>query len=231
MTTNEAGWHRGRPVLSTASEDEDHIAFNNDHVKHDMNDGPNENEKTEAEPKRTESTYSETTPFVAVETAEVTGEEHPDRGTVNDDADSVETAQEAGGRHRGRLVLRTVNEDDDFIEFRNDLVEHDKNDGLDEIKNQAESRGIEITSTETTSFVAVETAVETGGEHSERSTANVEADRIVGEGHHARYLHSVAEAGSIVLHVSKIMNEGKKDGEDGEEGGETASAKETEEFF
>ena len=117
VTANEAGgWHRGRPVLS-ASEDEDHIAFNNDHVKHDMNDGPNENEETELESKRIESTYTETTPFVAVETAEVTGEEH-----------------------------------------------------------------------------------------SERSTANVEADRIVGEGHHARYIHSVAEAGSIVLHVSDNMN-------------------------
>ena len=61
VTANEAGgWHRGRPVLFTASEDEDHIAFNNDHVKHAMNDGPNENEKTEAESKRIESTYSET---------------------------------------------------------------------------------------------------------------------------------------------------------------------------
>ena len=52
-----------RPVLFTASEDEDHIAFNNDHVEHDMNDGPNENEKTEPESKRIESTYSETTPW------------------------------------------------------------------------------------------------------------------------------------------------------------------------
>ena len=50
VTANEAGeWHRGRPVLITASENEDHIAFNNDHVKHDMNDGPIENEKTEAD--------------------------------------------------------------------------------------------------------------------------------------------------------------------------------------
>ena len=33
VTANEAGgWHRGRPVLRTASEDEDHIAFNNDHA-------------------------------------------------------------------------------------------------------------------------------------------------------------------------------------------------------
>ena len=63
VTTNETGgWHRGRTILSTASEDEDHIAFNNNHVKHDMNDDPNENEKS----------------------AEVTGEEHFDRCTVND---------------------------------------------------------------------------------------------------------------------------------------------------
>ena len=78
----------------------------------------------------------------------------------------------------------------------------------------------------------METAGETGEEHSERNTAKVEADRIVGEGHHARYLHSVAEASSIVLHVSNNMNEGKKDGEDGEDGeeaGETAAVKETEE--
>ena len=46
--------------------------------------------------------------------------------------------------------------------------------------------------------------------HSDRSTVNVEADRIAGGGHHARYLHSVAEAGSIVLHVSNNMNEGNK---------------------
>ena len=36
--------HRGRLLLRTVGEDEDHTAFNNDHVEHDMNDGPNENE-------------------------------------------------------------------------------------------------------------------------------------------------------------------------------------------
>ena len=93
VTANETGgWHRGRTTLSTASEDEYRVAFNNDHVKQGMNDDPNENEKT----------------------AEVTGESHLDRGTVNDDADNVETAKEVGGRCRGRLVLRTVNEEDDF---------------------------------------------------------------------------------------------------------------------
>ena len=76
------------------------------------NDDPNENEKT----------------------AEVTGEEHRDRGTVNDDADNVETAKEVGGRRRGRLVLRAVNEEDDFTVFHNDLVEHNTDDGMEETK-------------------------------------------------------------------------------------------------
>ena len=135
VTANETrGWHRGRTVHFTSSTDQDHIAFNNDHVKHDMNDGPNEIEKIEEETKRIESTDSETTPFIAVETAEVTGEEHIDRGTVNDDADNVETTKEVGGRHRGRLVLRTVNEDEDCIVFHSDLVEHDTDDGMDENK-------------------------------------------------------------------------------------------------
>ena len=39
VTANENdGWHRGRATLSAANEDEEHIAFNNDHVKHDMNE-------------------------------------------------------------------------------------------------------------------------------------------------------------------------------------------------
>ena len=46
--------------------------------------------------------------------ADAAGEEHLDRHTVNDNAGNVETAREAGGRHRGRPVLRTVNEEDDF---------------------------------------------------------------------------------------------------------------------
>ena len=50
---------------------------------------------------------------------------------------TCETAKEAGGSHRGRPVLRTVNEDDDFIVFNNDLVEHEKNDALDEKKKSS----------------------------------------------------------------------------------------------
>ena len=76
-------------------------------------------------------------------------------------------------------------------------------------------------------------ARESGDEHSDRNTSKLEADRIKGEGHHARFPHLVAEAGSIVLYVSNNMNEVKKDGEDsgvGEEEGETAAAKETEEI-
>ena len=47
-----------------------------------------------------------------------------------------------------------------------------------------------------------------------------------------RFPHLVAEAGSIVLHVSNNMNEVKKDDEDSEDGeeGVTAAAKETEEI-
>ena len=111
-----------------------------------------------------ESTSTETTPYVAVDTAGVTGEEHFDRSKVNEEADSVETANEAGGRHRGRPVLRTVSEDE---------------------------------------------------------------DHTVGDDHHARYIHLVIEAGSIVLQVSNNMSEGKKDGE---EAGETTAAKEPEEI-
>ena len=113
VTANETGgWHRGCTILSTASEDEDHIAFNSNHVKHDMNDDPNENEKS----------------------TEVTGGEHLDRGTVNDDADNVETAKEVGVRRRGRPILRTVNKEDDFTVFHNDLVEHNTDDGMEENK-------------------------------------------------------------------------------------------------
>ena len=33
-------WHRGRAILSAASEDEEHIEFHIDHVNHDMNEDP-----------------------------------------------------------------------------------------------------------------------------------------------------------------------------------------------
>ena len=100
---------------------------------------------------------------------------------------SVETANEAGGRHRGRPVLRTVSEDEDHIVFHNDHIEHDMNDGPNETeKTEAESKGIQSTSTETTPKIAVQTAGETGEEHSDRSTVNEEADRIVGDGHPPR---------------------------------------------
>ena len=164
----------------------------------------------------------------------MTGEEHPDRGTVNDDADNVETAKEVGGRRRGRLVLRTVNEEDDFAVFHIDLVEHNTERRLGrKQENQAQSRRSESSSTETTSTVAVVIAGGLGDEHSDRDTTKLEADRIKGEGLHRRFTHLVAEAGSIVLHVSNNTNEVKKDGEDsgdGEEEGETAAAKGTEEI-
>ena len=55
------------------------------------------------------------------------------------DADNVETAKEAGGRHRGRLVLRTVNEEDDFTDFHNDLVEHNTDDGMEGTQEEVEA--------------------------------------------------------------------------------------------
>ena len=61
----------------------------------------------------------------------------------------------------------------------------------------------------------------------------METDLIQGDGHHALFPHLVAEAGSIVLHVSNNMNEVKKgdeDSEDGEEEGGSAAAKESEEI-
>ena len=146
---------------------------------------------------------------------------------MDDDADNVETAKEAGGKQRGRLVFRTVDEQDDFTKFHNDHVEHNTVDGME--RNQAQSRRSESSSTETMSAVAVATARMEGEGHSDRNTAKVETDRIQGGSHHARFPHLVAEAGSIVLHVSNSMNEVEKDdedSEDGEEEGGTSSKRE-----
>ena len=70
------------------------------------------------------------------------------------------------------------------------------------------------------SAVAVATARMPGEEHSDRNTAKVETDRIQGDGHHARFPHLVAEAGSIVSHVSNSMIKVKKSDEDSEHGEE-----------
>ena len=77
-------------------------------------------------------------PLIAAENAEVTGGEHLERGAMNDEAGNEETSNEIGERHRGRSVLRTVNEDKNFIAIHNDLVGHDKEDGMEENKK---SRG------------------------------------------------------------------------------------------
>ena len=77
-------------------------------------------------------------------------------------------------------------------------------------KTEAESKGIESTSTETTPYVAVETAGETGEEHSDRGTVNEEADRTVGDGPHARCFHPVVEAGSIVLRKKTVKKQAKQ---------------------
>ena len=83
-------------------------------------------------------------PLIAGENAELTGEEHPERSTMNDDAGNEETSNETGERHRGCSVLRTVNEDEDFIAIHSDLVGHDTDDGMEENKkikrNQADAK-------------------------------------------------------------------------------------------
>ena len=88
-------------------------------------------------------TDSKTMPLVAAENAEVTSEKHLERSTMNDDAGNEETSNEIGERHRGRSVLRTVNKDEDFIAIHNDIVGHDKDDGMEENKkkrNQVEAK-------------------------------------------------------------------------------------------
>ena len=66
-------------------------------------------------------------------------------------------------------------------------------------RNQAQSRRSGSSFTETMSDVAVAAARMPGEEHSDRNTAKVETDRFQGDGHHARFPHSVTEASSIVL--------------------------------
>ena len=184
VTANETdGWHRGRAILYAASEGEDHIAFNHHHVKHDMNDDPKESENS----------------------AEATVEEHLDRDTVNDDADNVETAKEAVGRHRQR--------EDDFTDFHNDLVEHNQ----EEVKVHPQKprrpspwrlQGCQV------------------------MNVPIETQQIMTRAMVITFgpLHLVAEAGSVVLHVRNSMNEvtDDEDIEGSEEEGGTAAAREAE---
>ena len=110
-------------------------------------------------------------------------------------------------------------------------VENNTVDGME--GNQAQSRRSESSSTETMPDVAVAIARMPGEDHCDRNKAKVETDRFQGVGHHARFPHSVTEAGSNVLHVSNSMNEVKKDdegSEDGEEEGVTAAARENDEI-
>ena len=145
--------------------------------------------------------------------------------------DGVETTGEVGGRHPG---LHTVNEEAGHIVSNTEHVEHDMNDDTGErtktmhngeqteivIENEnAEAQAEEVND-------AVEATGGAGEEHSELSMVIEEPDYIVGEVHHARCVHSDEEAGSVVLHVSRDMNEKEKEDE---EASETAAAKETEE--
>ena len=160
-----------------------------------MDDGPIENEKIDEETKRIENTDSETTPFITAETAEVTGEEHLERNTMNDVVGMEETTNETGERHCGCPVLRTLSS----MKRTKAWMKTKKQ------RNQGEVRA------HPRSVVAVVIARESNVEHSDRITRKFEADRIKAEGHHVWYPHLVAEEGSIVLHVSNNMNGGKKD--------------------
>ena len=64
MANEAGGRHRG---LHNVNEEAGHIVFHTEHVEHDMNDGPDGNEKKEAESKGIESTSTEAAPYVAVE--------------------------------------------------------------------------------------------------------------------------------------------------------------------
>ena len=125
--------------------------------------------------------------------------------------DSVVNANEAGGWHRGRLVLRTVSKDEDHIAFNNDHVEHDMNDGLDENdkmkRNQEEVKAHPQKPRRLSPWRLQERQVKNFLIEAQRTK---KTDRTVGDGHHARCLHPVVEAGSIVLQVSNNMSEGKK---------------------
>ena len=147
-------------------------------------------------------------------------------GTVVNDV--VERTGEAHGRHPG---VHTVNEEAGHVMSHTEHVEHDMNDDTGEktktmhnttnanreqteivIENEnaeAEAEGVEGTSKETMLNDGVEAAGGTCAEHSDLSTVNEELGHIVGEEHHARCAHSDEEAGSILLHVSNDMNEGK----------------------
>ena len=97
--------------------------------------------------------------------------------------DSVETTGEAGGRHLG---LHTVNEEVGHIVLRVEHVEHDMNDDMGErTMNNATNADGEQT----------ESVIET--EHLDEELL-------------AQCTRSDEEAGSIVLHCSSNMNEGKK---------------------
>ena len=96
-------------------------------------------------------------------------------------SDSVVTANETGGWHRGRAILSAASKDEDHIPFNNDHVEHDMNNDPKESENTAEVTGGEHFDRDTVNDDAdnVETAKEAGGRHRGRlvfRTVNEEVD-------------------------------------------------------
>ena len=51
-------------------------------------------------------------------------------------SDSVVTANENDGWHRGRAILSVVSEDEEHIEVSNDHVEHDMNEDTKKVRTQ-----------------------------------------------------------------------------------------------
>ena len=130
-------------------------------------------------------------------------------------------------RRQKKLVeLRTVNEDEDFIVFHNDLVEHGADDGMDE-KNQAQSKGTESSSTETTSAVAVwlqERQVKNIPIEAQQKWKQIAFTTL---GSHTWSLRQVLSCYMSATAWTKLKKD-DEDSEDCEEEGETAAARETE---
>ena len=78
--------------------------------------------RNEEESKGIESTSTETTPYVAVEAAGVTIEEHSDRSTVNEEADRTV----GDGHHRARCVHPVVESGSIVLQVSNNMSEGKK---------------------------------------------------------------------------------------------------------
>ena len=143
VTANETdGWHRGRAILSAASEDGDHIEFNNDHVKGDMTERKCELSRSD----RWRTSWSK----------------HSERRLLT----TWRRQKKLVGGIVDVLYSAQWNEEDDFtrVPQRSCRAQYRRRHGK-ETKHSQE--GSESSSTETTSAVAMATARMSGDEHSD----------------------------------------------------------------